>query len=262
VIKELQGRLKVRIQIPNQPDPGQIFRSCVISGPSIELCNMAKAQVEQICSDQTTSNVMSGVNNGYGNVGATTYPVYGNQMYGAQQQYGQQQQNPYGAQQQQYGMQQQQQQQAGQKDYSAEWAQYYAAQAAAQAGQGQQFQQQQVTAPAPAPAPAQAPAPAPASNSTSTTESATATNTQDPTAYYAQFWEYTKYYGEDAARKFYKQWSPPVGTPNPNGGAASAAAPAAAPAPAPAAAATNGGQRVYQDSSQRQVSNLPAWMNK
>ena len=40
----------------------------------------------------------------------------------------------------------------------------------------------------------------------------------DPTAYYSQFWEYTKYHGEEKAREFYGAWSPPVGSINPNAG--------------------------------------------
>ena len=87
---------------------------------------------------------------------------------------------------------------------------------------------------------------------TTATQQATssAPNSQDPTAYYAQFWEYTKYYGEAKAREFYKEWSPPAGTPNPNGGGG---APASAPAPA--------AQGGASESSQRNgVSNLPAWM--
>ena len=37
----------------------------------------------------------------------------------------------------------------------------------------------------------------------------------DPTAYYNDFWLYSSYYGESAARTYYGAWSPPVGTPAP-----------------------------------------------
>lgn len=37
----------------------------------------------------------------------------------------------------------------------------------------------------------------------------------DPTAYYNDFWIYTAYYGEAAARAYYGAWSPPEGTPAP-----------------------------------------------
>lgn len=138
--------------------------------------------------------------------------------------------------------------------YSAEWAAYHAAQAAAQ-------QQQAAAAPAPAPTPAAA-APAPGAD-----------------AYYEQFFRYAYYYGEDAARRYYGAWSPPVGTPNPYGvnpagiqaapapAAGAAAAPAAAQAPAtthtapapPPSAPSDGEPR---ETGRRKVSNLPAWMTK
>ena len=88
------------------------------------------------------------------------------------------------------------------------------------------------------------------------------------------FWQYAGYYGEEAARKHYGAWSPPVGTPNPNGNSApsAVAAPQAAataapqPAPAPAVQATqeqiSHAQANTTDSSVRKVSNLPAWMTK
>ena len=43
----------------------------------------------------------------------------------------------------------------------------------------------------------------------------------DPTAYYKDFWQYVAYYGEPAARAYYQQWSPPVGStpPAPDSGA-------------------------------------------
>ena len=34
----------------------------------------------------------------------------------------------------------------------------------------------------------------------------------DPTSYYNDFWLYASYYGESAARVYYTEWSPPIGT--------------------------------------------------
>lgn len=122
--------------------------------------------------------------------------------------------------------------------YSAEWQAYYAAQAVAKQQQPQQ---------APAPAPVAAAAPAPAAD-----------------AYYEQFFRYSYYYGEDAARQHYGAWSPPVGTPNPYGVNPNGvtAAPAAAPTPAPAPAAPPAQQQDVRDTGRRGVSNLPAWMTR
>ena len=39
----------------------------------------------------------------------------------------------------------------------------------------------------------------------------------DPTAYYSDFWLYASYYGEAAARVYYTEWSPPIGTRPPPG---------------------------------------------
>ena len=129
-------------------------------------------------------------------------------------------------------------QSAGQNgQHSAEWQAYYAAQAVAKQQQPQQ---------APAPAPAAA-APAPAAD-----------------AYYEQFFRYSYYYGEEAARQHYGAWSPPVGTPNPYGVNPNGitAAPAAAPStPAPAPVAPQQNQEV-RDTGRRGVSNLPAWMTR
>jgi hypothetical protein len=121
---------------------------------------------------------------------------------------------------------------------SAEWQAFYAAQAVAK---------EQQTRQAPAPAPAAAPA---------------------ADAYYEQFFRYAYYYGEDAARKYYAAWSPPVGMPNPYGvnpNGITAAPAAAAPAPAPARAPVAPQQQQqggFRDTSVRKVSNLPAWMTR
>jgi hypothetical protein len=47
--------------------------------------------------------------------------------------------------------------------------------------------------------------------------SAVAAAPADPTAYYNDFWYYASYYGEAAARQYYGDWSPPVGTVPPEG---------------------------------------------
>ena len=39
----------------------------------------------------------------------------------------------------------------------------------------------------------------------------------DPTSYYNDFWLYASYYGEAAARVYYTEWSPPIGTVPPAG---------------------------------------------
>lgn len=49
------------------------------------------------------------------------------------------------------------------------------------------------------------------------TQAAPAKDHNDPTAYYTEFWQYATYYGEAAARAYYKAWSPPEGTPPPAG---------------------------------------------
>lgn len=240
VIKQMQTQTRCRIQIPPTAPPGSMYRIISVIGPAAG-CQQVKQMIETIVAEQSSQSVMSGVaftnNNQYGQQ-HQQQGHYGQQQAYGQQAYGQQ---AYG--QQAYG------QQAGQKsDYSAEWAAYYAAQAAA----GQATGAATTAAPAAAASTAAAPAPAGAG--------------QQPAhdAYYEVFWQYASYYGEEAARKHYGGWAPPVGTPNPNA-AAGAAAPAAAmpSAAAPAASmhATSAPSDV-QDSSQRRVSNLPAWMTK
>ncbi|GAX22922.1 far upstream element-binding protein [Fistulifera solaris] len=135
----------------------------------------------------------------------------------------------------------------GEEQYSAEWLAYHAAQLAAQEqytqGHQQQHypsQQQQVVA---APTP-QHPA---------------------PDAYYEEFFRYSYYYGEDAARQHYGAWSPPVGTPNPYGvnpNIVQAPAAVSAPSPSPAPVSVQQATPEARETSQRRVSNLPAWMTK
>lgn len=147
------------------------------------------------------------------------------------------------------------------QQYSAEWAAYHAAQATAQ----QQVVSQQASQTAQfAAAPVAAADPA-------------------PDAYYEQFFRYAYYYGEEAARQHYGAWSPPPGTPNPygvnpalgssqpsekslataasNNPSVDASSVVAAAAKEPSVSAAVSTQPV-RDSSQRRVSNLPAWMTK
>jgi len=148
----------------------------------------------------------------------------------------------------------------GQKtDYSAEWAAYYAAQAAQQQQQGggggtsttgtdaaggkstqetksgDDTNTNQGTS---ASNDNSADGAGGAGNGSSSSGAATPAPT-DPTAYYNDFWKYTQYYGEEAARKYYGAWSPPVGTPNPFGSAGGATS----------NNATAGSQQQAQDAS-------------
>lgn len=237
VIKQMQSQTRCRIQIPPTAPPGSMYRIISVSGPAAG-CEQVKQMIETIVAEQSSQSVMSGVAFGNGGNHYGQQQSYGQQnYYGQQQSYGQQ----GGYQQQAYG--QGQQAATGQKDYSAEWAAYYAAQAAQQGGQA---------------------AGAAAATTTTTTAAAPAAATSDAQpahdAYYDVFWQYASYYGEEAARKHYGGWSPPVGTPNPNA-AAGASAQSAAPTPA-AAAPAPATQQTAQDSSVRKVSNLPAWMTK
>ena len=69
------------------------------------------------------------------------------------------------------------------------------------------------------------------------TQAAPAKDHNDPTAYYTEFWQYATYYGEAAARAYYKAWSPPEGTPPPAGVVLPASASATTTPTAAAAAA-------------------------
>lgn len=187
VIKQMQSSTQCRVQIPPTAPPGSMYRIISVTG-SAAGCQQVKQMIETIVAEQSSQSVMSGVafTNGVGNQN-----IYGQQQqqYGQQAAYGAYGQQPvYGQQAAAYGQQAVYGQQAaygqqtavagGQKDYSAEWAAYYAAQAAAGQG-GQQQAAAQATAPAPA-----APAPAPAG--------------QQPAAdaYYDVFWQYAGYYGK------------------------------------------------------------------
>ena len=221
VIKQMQTSTRCRIQIPPTAPPGSMYRVISVIGNAAS-CQQVKQMIETIVAEQSSQSVMSGV--GF----ATSNPYGQQQAYGQQNYYGQQPTDAY-----------------GQQDYSAQWAAYYAAQAAAQGGDATATATPAATATAPAPA----------------------GETPAYDAYYEVFWQYASYYGEEAARKHYGAWSPPEGTPNPN--LANGAAATAAPTPAAAAATqsadtttTQAATTEIKDSSVRKVSNLPAWMSK
>mmetsp|Transcript_22682 Transcript_22682/g.33213 ORF Transcript_22682/g.33213 Transcript_22682/m.33213 type:complete len:246 (+) Transcript_22682:252-989(+) len=148
----------------------------------------------------------------------------------------------------QYGQQQAAAAGGQQGDYSAQWAAYYAGQGASATGTAQST-----------------------NGAASAAGAATSTSTQGQQgqqaadAYYEDFFRYSYHYGEEAARKAYGAWSPPVGTPNPYGtnpslssSTASASAPSADSGASPSKAPTP----AARESSVRNVSNLPAWMTK
>jgi far upstream element-binding protein len=256
VIREMQNKTGTQIQIPSQAQPGQEYRYATVSGPA-EGCNQVKQMIERISLEQSSQSVMSGAayqaHDQYG--GGQQYGGYGQEQYGQQQYGGAYGQQPYAA--------------GGQQDYSAEWAAYYAAQAAAGGGAATG---QAAAAATPAPA---------ASTQTGAAPSASGDGQQGADAYYEQFFRYAYYYGEAAAREYYKTWSPPVGTPNPYGEnpagitpapaadsnttAQPAPAPATASQPAPAqapAASSEAASQARETSQRRGVSNLPAWMTQ
>lgn len=138
------------------------------------------------------------------------------------------------------------------EQYSAEWAAYHAAQAAAQEqyAQSQQHlhpnQHQHST------------------QSISVESTVLSQQQLAPDAYYEEFFRYSYYYGEDAARQHYGAWAPPPGTPNPYGinpNGIQTAPVTSAPTPA---SVTQHHQAVAEarETSKRNVSNLPAWMTK
>jgi len=238
VIRQLQSKTETRIDIPQQPPPGQNVRVITVTGPSQEACELAKTYMERIVNEQSAASVMTGSpynnqNQHHNNMGNRHHN--GGMGVGYQNQYRNQHQhhsNGY------HNSNNGGDQNAAQSNDPA-WQAYYAAQAIANK---QQQQQQQLQAAAAA---------APASD-----------------AYYEQFHRYAYYYGEDAARQYYGTWSPPVGTPNPYGvnPEGITAPPAAdsggnANASAPQATTPVNNTQV-RDSSVRKVSNLPAWMTK
>lgn len=235
----MQNKSQARIQIPSQPTPGQTFRIATVTGTP-EACQQAQSMIERVIMDQSSQSVMSGITF-RGGASATLNPTVTASYYGQPQQqlYGAAA-AAYGQQQYAYPAQQQQQQQQPQKDYTAEWAAYYAAQAAATAT-----------------------AATPTAVNTTTSGDATATAAAaiptDPTAYYADFWKYAEYYGEDAARLYYGAWSPPVGSINPNTASKQPHIDVTASINT-SAGTTSAAISTAKDTSVRNVSNLPAWM--
>mmetsp|Transcript_5921 Transcript_5921/g.8600 ORF Transcript_5921/g.8600 Transcript_5921/m.8600 type:complete len:778 (-) Transcript_5921:446-2779(-) len=235
VIREMQQKTGTRIQIPSQPTPGYQYRIAIVSGPA-DGCQQVQEIISRISLEQSSQFVTNGV--------AFNQNVQG--------QYGQQQQM-YGTQ---YGQQQQVQVQGqqGNVDYSAQWAAYYAS-LNANGSNATSTQAMANTTATAGVGTTQAPAPAPATGDASKDSAQPA-----PDAYYDAFFRYSYHYGEEAARKYYQAWSPPPGTPNPYGVNPNATIPEQSTA-APAPAATTEDASQIKDSSVRNVSNLPAWMN-
>lgn len=267
VIREMQQKTSTRIQIPSMPTPGQLYRIATITGPS-EGCQKVAEIIARISAEQSSQFVITGeAFQSYG-AGATYGQPQQQQSYYGQQsttgQYGQQ--TAYGQQQQQYSAytnttagaygQQQAANTAttGKTDYSAEWAAYYAAQAASAGNSTAATATTQATAAA-APAAAATTAAAPTADASASQPAAD--------TYHDAFFRYAYHYGDEAARKYYGAWSPAPGTPNPYGTNPNiSAAPVTAVTSAAAPADTSATNANIKDSSVRNVSNLPAWMTK
>ncbi|GKY95065.1 hypothetical protein MPSEU_000470700 [Mayamaea pseudoterrestris] len=229
VIRQIQGETNTRVQIPPQCGPGETHRIISVTG-SPEGTDKARRMMETISAEQSAACVMSGFD-----------------QYQARQQQGFN-----------YGQQQQSQPHDPNQQYSAEWQAFKAAQASVQKQHQQEPPQAQIVTATPA------------------LEAAPAAD-----AYHEQFFRYAYYYGEEAARQYYGAWSPPHGTPNPYGvnptctltpltdtenatvvaPTTSVVASAAASSHVDSAVAAPSTQNA-RDSSQRRVSNLPAWMTK
>lgn len=266
VIKYMQNTTRTKIQIPPQvAQPGDMYRTATIIGPSLEGCNQVRQMIDRIIAEQSSASIMAA---------AQQHQLYSNGPSG----YGQQQ-YPYQNQQSQqnYGSMISQESQEG---YSAEWAAYHAAVAA---------QQQQSTSYTPSVPPQtlqetyggwtadqyqqyySSASSTPAAQAKENVATATTVNVeagqQQPAAdaYYEQYFRYEYYYGEQAARQYYGAWAPPLGTPNPYG-----VNPNVQPPPAVTASGSVAGNGMetasgavdVRETSQRQVSNLPAWMTK
>jgi far upstream element-binding protein len=265
VIKYMQNTTRTKIQIPPQvAHPGDIYRTATIIGPSLEGCNQVRQMIDRIIAEQSSTSIMAA---------AQQHQLYS----GGQSGYGQQ---PYTYQNQQsqqaYGSAGSQESQEG---YSAEWAAYHAAVAA---------QQQQSATTGYAPPVAQtyqdtssnwtadqyqqyySSTAATSTGETPKENTTTVENAQQQPAadaYYEQYFRYEYYYGEQAARQHYGAWAPPVGTTNPYGVNPNVQTPPSTSTTlAEASASTMVGAAAEsadaRETSQRQVSNLPAWMTK
>jgi far upstream element-binding protein len=269
VIKYMQNTTRTKIQIPPQvAQPGDIYRTATIIGPTMEGCNQVRQMIDRIIAEQSSASIMAA---------AQQHQLYSNVAGGyGQQQFYQNQQSPQNFA---SGVSHE-----SQEGLSAEWAAYHAAVAA---------QQQQTTTYTPSASqtfqenygswavdPYQQHYSAASSTSAvpSNDNIAAATLQQQPAsdAYYEQYFRYEYYYGEQAARQHYGAWAPPVGTPNPYGVNPNVQAPPSSTTAVPAysEASTNAagtgpsvssdaaGAADSRETSQRQVSNLPAWMTK
>ena len=196
-IKDIQSRTRTRIQIPPTSDPGSNppIRTICIQGP-VDGQHAARSEIEAVLQNNAMMAPGSNVQGQQQQFGGQGYRPGGNGgQFNQQQQQQQQQHQQWGGNQGQggyygggggggYGFQQQSQQQQ-QQGYSGQGygASSYGGYTAPQAG-------------------------------TAGAQEAVPT---DPTAYYNDYWLYATYYGEAAARVYYKEWSPPEGTPPPPG---------------------------------------------
>jgi far upstream element-binding protein len=280
VIKYMQNTTRTKIQIPpHVAQPGDLYRTATILGPSLEACHQVRQMIEKIIADQSSASIIAAVQQ------QQQQQQYEGAGGYAQHYQGQQHQPQYGA------------PQENQQGYSAEWAAYHAAVAAQQQQQSQQTaaapmvhqqqdgyadwsqqQQQQHVHSAAGTASVTSVAP------TATVAAAsTEIGQQQPAAdaYYEQFFRYAYYYGEEAARQYYGAWAPSVGTPNPYGvnpniqpQPTASGQPPADPQPttmteavvvAPSVMDTsvaNDLSAEARETGRRLVSNLPAWMTK
>jgi far upstream element-binding protein len=189
-VKDIQGRLNVKIQIPHGADIGSNPPTRTISlVGSPEMQTLAKYEIELLASG-TSLHVVRANAESYSNPAAWAAAAAAV--------------NPYGA----YG---------ADPDYAAAAYQqmtaaagYYAdpnnaAALYAQSLAGSSDPQQQAAAAALL------------AGSTSATTAETTEVPTDPTAYYNDYWYYATFYGEAAARVYYGAWSPPEGTKPPEG---------------------------------------------
>ena len=227
-IKDIQARTRTRIQIPPAADPGTNppIRTICIQGP-VDGQHLARSEIEAVL--QNNALMAAG----------------GSNVQGQQQQYGSQGYRP-GGNGGQFNQQQQQQQQWG--GNQGQGGYYGGGGGGGGYGYQQQSQQQgysgqgygvaaygRYTAP------------------DSGTVGAQEVVPNDPTAFYNDFWLYATYYGEAAARVYYKEWSPPEGTLPPPGtilpDPSALAAAAGSTVPVPTAGTSGNGNGTTHEAS-------------
>ncbi|RYG67648.1 hypothetical protein EON64_07005, partial [archaeon] len=182
-VKEIQNRLMVKVQIPQTADVGSNppVRTVSITGaPDAQA--QAKFEIEALVSGgHAAHSRLTGKPSGMGGAdyygGAAASGYYGAQTYGSMP-------SAYGAPVAAAAA-------AAAADPYAAYAYYYGSNAY--------------------------PAAATGATTAAATSNKTADASTDPTAYYNDFWQYSVYYGEAAARHYYGAWSPPEGTPPPAG---------------------------------------------